>query len=151
MEKLHLQLDFRRMMQTGASGEFLWYYMGPHLISKCGCKNAWRDEQQIQRYLNDILVLTSNPADMIAKLGQVFDRFRHTNLRMHPAKCHWAVERVEFLGHVFDNNGISVNENKIKIVKAFPIPQSAKQVRFFLGLAITTGGLLKISVRFRLN
>jgi len=53
-------------------------------------------------YLDDILVLGKTPDDMINKLDMVFQRFRAANLRLHPAKCHWCVDRVKFLGHVFD-------------------------------------------------
>ena len=86
-------------------------------------------------YLDDILILAVNPSQMIERLGQVFDRFRQSKLRMHPSKCRWAVEKVSFLGHVLDKNGVHVDQNKIKIVKEFPVPTTAKRVRSFLGLA----------------
>ena len=86
-------------------------------------------------YLDDILCFGRDPKDMIRKLGQVFDRLRQAGLRMHPGKCSFGVQRVEFLGHVFDSEGVHVNENKIKIVRDYPVPVTAKQVRAFLGLA----------------
>ena len=86
-------------------------------------------------YLDDVLVLSSSPDQMIERLKMVFDRFREANLRMHPLKCHLGVERIKFLGHYFDRNGISVDPDKIKIVKEFPTPRTVKQVRSFLGLA----------------
>ena len=54
---------------------------------------------------------------------------------MHPSKCNFALERVAFLGHILDKDGIHVNDEKIKIVKDFPVPRTQKQIKSFLGLA----------------
>src|SRR5271157_3273925 len=85
-------------------------------------------------YLDDILVLGKTPDDMINKLDMVFHRFRAANLRLHPAKCHWCVDRVKFLGHVFDKNGISLDESKLSVVRDFPRPRTQKHIKSFLGL-----------------
>ena len=85
-------------------------------------------------YLDDILVLGKTPDDMINKLELVFQRFRAANLRLHPGKCHWSVDRVKFLGHVFDGKGISLDESKLSIVRDFPRPRTPKQIKSFLGL-----------------
>jgi hypothetical protein len=71
---------------------------------------------------------------MLHRLQQVFNRFRQARLRIHPAKCRFSVSRVLFLGHVFSENGVSVNEDKIKMVKNYPRPTTAKAVKSFLGL-----------------
>jgi hypothetical protein len=81
------------------------------------------------------LVMGKDPADMFQKLDEVFERFRENQLRIHPAKCHWAVKRVKFLGHVFHDRGISVDDSKFSIIRDFPVPTTPKKVRSFLGLA----------------
>jgi hypothetical protein len=86
-------------------------------------------------YLDNILVMGKDPADMFQKLEEVFERFRENQLRIHPAKCHWAVKRVKFLGHIFDDRGISVDDSKFSIIRDFPVPTTPKKVRSFLGLA----------------
>jgi hypothetical protein len=86
-------------------------------------------------YLDDILVMEKDPADIFQKLEEVFDRFRENQLRIHPAKCHWAVKRVKFLGHLFDDRGISVDDSKFSIIRYFSVPTTPKKVRSFLGLA----------------
>jgi hypothetical protein len=68
-------------------------------------------------------------------MDEVFARFRAANLRIHPAKCHWAVNRVKFLVHVFDDRGISIDREKFSVVENFPVPTTVKGVRSFLGLA----------------
>lgn len=86
-------------------------------------------------YIDDILVMSRSPDEMNCRLQEIFDRFREANLRIHPAKCHWSVDRVKFLGHIWDVNGISVDSDKISIVRDFPRPDTPKKVKSFLGLA----------------
>ena len=84
-------------------------------------------------YLDDCLVPAQDPASMCDKLSKIFQRFRDANLKLHPSKCVWAVDRVKFRGHVFDRRGISPESSKFDI-KNYPVCRTAKQVRSFLGL-----------------
>ena len=88
-------------------------------------------------HLDDILVLGKSPDDMPKKLEQLFQRFRASNLRLHPAKCHWSVNRVKFLGHVFDGGGIRLDESKLSIVRDFPRPEPPNKSRAFWGCVTT--------------
>jgi hypothetical protein len=85
-------------------------------------------------YLDDILVMGKDAKDLMSKFDQTFRRFRAARLRIHPAKCHWAVSRVKFLGHIFDERGISVDDSKFDVIKNFPVPTTVKRVRSYLGL-----------------
>jgi O-acetyl-ADP-ribose deacetylase (regulator of RNase III) len=85
-------------------------------------------------YLDDLLVLGASPGDMENKLQQIFDRFRAANLRIKPSKCSWSVGQVTFLGHKFDENGVSVLEDKVRVIKQYPRPNTVKRVKSFLGL-----------------
>lgn len=46
--------------------------------------------------------------DMLQKLDE-FKLFTEAQLRIHPTKFHFVVNRVKFLEHVFDQRGISVD------------------------------------------
>ncbi|HSN24512.1 MAG TPA: reverse transcriptase family protein, partial [Methylomicrobium sp.] len=85
-------------------------------------------------YLDDILVLAPDAPTMNHRLEQIFQRFRDARLRLHPAKCVWATDRVKFLGHVFDRRGISVDTSKFDLIRNYPVCKTPKQVRSFLGL-----------------
>ena len=86
-------------------------------------------------YLDDILLMARDADSMLDRIDEVCARLRAANLRIHPAKCHWAVDRVKFLGHVFDANGVSVDSSKFDVIRNFPVPNTQKKVRSFLGLA----------------
>ena len=78
--------------------------------------------------------MARDPQDMLLKLQEVFDRFRQAKLRLHPGKCVWAVDKVLYLGHVFDSKGITPDSSKFDIVRNYPVCKTAKHVRSFLGL-----------------
>jgi hypothetical protein len=42
---------------------------------------------------------------------------------------------VKFLGHIFDERGVSVDTDKFSVIQGFPVPNTVKHVRSFLGLA----------------
>lgn len=85
-------------------------------------------------YLDDCLIMGKNHGDMLDKLQKVFDKLRSAKLRIHPSKCHWSVNKVKFLGHIFDEKGIAVDDSKISIVRDFKVPTTPKKVKSWLGL-----------------
>jgi hypothetical protein len=85
-------------------------------------------------YIDDILVLARSPDQMIQRLQQVFDCFRAARLRLHPAKCQFSVTRVLFLGHVFDNNGLSLHKEKISVIQNYPRPTTVRRLKSFYAM-----------------
>ena len=51
------------------------------------------------------------------------------------SKCFLFQDEVEYLGHIVNQHGIRVDPTKVKAIQDWPIPQSASEVRAFLGLA----------------
>jgi hypothetical protein len=87
-------------------------------------------------YVDDILVLARSPDQMIQRLQQVFDCFRAARLRIHPAKCQFSVARVLFLGHIFDHNGLSLNSEKVRVIKNYPRPTTLRRLKSYLALTL---------------
>lgn len=48
-------------------------------------------------------------------------------LKLQPAKCHFAVKEVKFLGHIISRQGVRVDSDKT--AGEFPTPRTQKQVR----------------------
>jgi hypothetical protein len=82
-------------------------------------------------YLDDICVLTRDPLDMVQKVKEVFERFRQAKLRIHLSKCHWAVSRIQFFGHVFSPRGAEIDQSKFAIVKRFSGSAESETSAFF--------------------
>ncbi len=49
-------------------------------------------------------------------------------------KCRFLQEKVIYLGHQIDNQGLRTVQSKVDVVKHFPQPTSVEKVRSFLGL-----------------
>jgi len=84
-------------------------------------------------YLDDIIVFGKTFEDMAENLKQIFIRFRKANLKINPKKCSLFERQVKYLGHVITADGISTDPEKTTAVAEWPVPQSKKQVRSFLG------------------
>ena len=52
----------------------------------------------------------------------------------NPDKCEFFMKEVSFLGHVINENGIHVQQHKVKAVAAWPTPKTRTEVKAFLGL-----------------
>ena len=84
-------------------------------------------------YLDDILVYSDTPEQHLADLRAVLDILRDNNLYAKPPKCHFGMKEVKFLGHIVGNGGIKPDPAKVQVVKDWPRPKDAHQVRQFLG------------------
>jgi hypothetical protein len=86
-------------------------------------------------YLDNIIGAAPNTEVLLQKFELVLDRFRKAKLKIHPTESHFGVQHVKFLGHVFDQNGFSIDYFKFSIIKNYPVPKSAKDVKKWLGLS----------------
>ena len=85
-------------------------------------------------YIDDVIVYSKDMTHHMSHLQEVFDRFRKANLRMNPAKCHFGLRQVQFLGHTITDAGIKPNEDKVRVMAEFPVPKNVKALRSFLSL-----------------
>ena len=85
-------------------------------------------------YLDDIIVHGREFTEAIERLRTVLQRLRDAGLKLSPKKCILLQKSVPFLGHVVNNHGVSTDPKKIEAVRTWPSPQTAKDVKSFLGL-----------------
>jgi len=114
-------------------------------------------------YLDDIIVFSSTFSEHLDHLKQVFQRFRDADLRLNAKKCNLAKAKVKYLGHILSGDGIATDPEKTQILKDYPRPRSARDIRKFLGftgyyrkyveqyskIAVPLTNLLKKGVKFR--
>ena len=86
-------------------------------------------------YLDDIIVFSFTWEEHLARLRQVFERLRHTKLKLGADKCTFAVKEVSYLGHRITEKGLLPDSSLLAAIWEIPPPKTATEVRSFLGLA----------------
>lgn len=68
-------------------------------------------------YRDDLICYTANP-NFTQKVGAYFGPFSSSKTKDTPCnKSHLSIRRVRFIGHIFYENGISVQDSKFDIVR----------------------------------
>ena len=112
-----------------------------------GMKNApsvfQREMQRVLRerlgkglliFIDDILIYSATVEEHEELVKWVLGRLREEAYYANPEKCEFFQHEISFLGHVISEEGISVQQHKVKAVHEWPRPETKKQVKGFLGL-----------------
>ena len=86
-------------------------------------------------YIDDVIIYAPTEIEFLKRMEQVFQRFRKHKLTFNPEKVRLGLSRVEYVGHVLDDTGLSFTREKLSEVADFPKPTTAKTLLSFLGLA----------------
>jgi RNase H-like domain found in reverse transcriptase len=76
-----------------------------------------------------------SPDDLLQKTKQVFNKLNEAGLRMHGEKCQFAAGKIKFLLHQFEGSTMSINLDKVDVIRTYPRPQNIKELRAYLGMA----------------
>ena len=93
-------------------------------------------------YTDNIISYNTNFEEALDRLGVVFQKLKEASLTLKSKKCILFLRKVQFLGHVVSEEGISTDPEKISAIKEWPVPTSVTQLRSFVGICATTGDLL---------
>lgn len=96
-------------------------------------------------YLDDLLVFAPSEEESLKRLEFVFWPLRANNLKLAQKKCHFLSRSVRVLGHVVEVGGVSVDQEKMRIISGFEKRDFMKEggctpwqrkVRPFLGMVL---------------
>ena len=85
-------------------------------------------------YLDDCIIFSRTAEEHIARLREIFQRFKDANLKIDPLKCEFFHQHVPFLGHIVSRVGVQADPAKTSALRLYPIPKSVTEVQSFLGL-----------------
>ena len=85
-------------------------------------------------YLDDIIIFSQDESQHLEHLEIVFSCLREAGLKMKRSKCDFFKSEIHYLGHLISPEGISPLPNKLDSIKQMPAPNSAKEIKQFLGL-----------------
>ena len=84
-------------------------------------------------YLDDILIYSQSLTEHLMKMRQVFQAHRDAGIKLKPSKTFLFKERVEYLGHMLDENGIAMVESYVDRIRDWPTPTNIKELNTMLG------------------
>ena len=85
-------------------------------------------------YLNDIIVFGKTFDIHLRNLEEVFKRLSEAHMKLNSDTCRLFQLTVSFLGHQVSEAGISVDAEKTKAVREWPVPRNVSELRSFIGL-----------------
>jgi hypothetical protein len=85
--------------------------------------------------INDIVVYSDTVEEHHIHLQIVFDRLKAHGLCLHPGKCKFFQESVEYLGHVIYLGGLGVQQAKVEAIARILCPTYVNRVRTFMGFS----------------
>jgi hypothetical protein len=85
--------------------------------------------------IDDILIYSGSLEEHAEHLRKVFQRLRENKLYAKLEKCEFGVTEVDFLGHKITQEGLKMDDHKVKVILDWEPPKSVPALRSFLGLA----------------
>ncbi|GJP46788.1 hypothetical protein CLOM_g6031 [Closterium sp. NIES-68] len=86
-------------------------------------------------YLDDILIYSRDMKQHVEHLRRVFEILRRERFYVKLSKSEFALEKVQFLGHMVSAQGVHVDPKKIEAVRTWKTPENVKELQQFLGFA----------------
>jgi hypothetical protein len=86
-------------------------------------------------YLDDIVIYSKTKEEHYKHVREVLQVLQDHDLYAHPDKCTIGAKEITFCGHRISQGRIQPMQDKINIIKDWPMPTNVHEVRQFLGLA----------------
>jgi hypothetical protein len=83
--------------------------------------------------MDDVVIKTRNPDDLIADSEETFSSLRRFWWKLNPIKCVFGVPSGKLLGFIISNRGIEANPVKIMAITAMGAPATIKDVQKLTG------------------
>ena len=88
-----------------------------------------------QRFMNDILIYLNNMFKYHQHIKEVLKCLYKTGLYAKAEKCEFHSKLVEYLGYIFFPSGLTMSNDKIKIIQDWLEPKKVKDIQSFLDFA----------------
>jgi hypothetical protein len=90
-------------------------------------------QDKVAVYLDNILIWSSTLEEHCKIVHEVLYRLQTHDLYLHPKKCEFKQAKVDYLGLVISHGKVSIDPVKIEAIVNWPVSESLKEVRSFIG------------------
>ena len=118
----------------------LWEYVKMNFGLRNGAQTLQRLMDEILRdlpfcfvYIDDILVASPDLTSHEDHVRQVLQRLSKFGMILRPEKCVFAVEQIEFLGHLVSPDGCRPLPSKVAAILEAPRPETKRELQGFIG------------------
>ena len=84
-------------------------------------------------YLDNILIYSNNMSEHYWYVKKVLKCLRKAGLYAKVEKCEFHSESVEYLGYILSPSGLTISDEKVKIIQDWLEPKKVKDIQSFLG------------------
>ena len=84
-------------------------------------------------YIDDILVFSKTYDDHVKHVQLLMEALRDAGYKLKLSKCELAKDKVKYLGHIIEGNGVKPEKDNLKAIRDFERPKNKKNVRQVLG------------------
>ncbi|GFY11595.1 retrovirus-related Pol polyprotein from transposon 297 [Trichonephila clavipes] len=95
--------------------------------------------------MDDVIITSPSFKDHLDHLTQVFTLLRDAGLTLNKEKCHFARDKLKYLGLIISKEGIETDNKKIRAITEMKPPKNNREVSKFLGM---TGWYQKFIPRY---
>jgi hypothetical protein len=92
--------------------------------------------RNVEAYVDDVVIKTRNPDDLIADLEEVFNSLRKFRWKLNPTKCIFEVPSGKLLGFIVSNQEIEANSVKITAITDMEAPTIIKDMQKLTGCMV---------------
>ena len=83
-------------------------------------------------YLDNILIYSNNMSEHHWHIKEVLKHLYKASLYARAEKYKFHSKSVEYLGYILSSFGLTMSDNKVKIIQDWPEPKKVKDIQFFL-------------------
>jgi len=83
--------------------------------------------------IDDIITFSKTFEEHLEHIKTVLDRIRKACLTLNAKKCHVATNKIRLFGFEICNGIVTPDDEKIRAVKNWPVPNTRRQLKSFLG------------------
>lgn len=95
--------------------------------------STYHQEDNVQIYVDDMLVSNTTYESHLVLLRNLFERIRQSGMTLKFSKCEFICQEIKFLGHIVTPFHIRMDPAKLDAVTAFPYPRNKKELQSFIG------------------